>query len=233
EMGMYLGLPAIVGRSKKKMLEFIKDRLKTKIKGWKGKFLSTTRKEVMLKSVLAAIPTYALSCFQLLDGLCKEITSLSSNFWWGQTEDKRKMHFLFEKWIKMQMGKIICDSKSRGGLGFRDLKAFNMALLAKQAWCILSYPDSLLARVLKSKYFPHSTFRDASTSSTGSWIWRSILWGKDLLVTGLRWRISDGKNINVWTDSWIPRNNGFTPKSIQMQNNLDHKVADLIDEDTH
>ncbi|XP_016458490.2 uncharacterized protein LOC107782157 [Nicotiana tabacum] len=132
-----------------------------------------------------------------------------------------------EKWERL------CDSKSRGDLGFRDLKAFNMALLAKQAWRILSYPDSLLTRVLKSKYFSHSTFLDASTSSTGSWIWRSILWGRDLLVTGLRWRISNGKNINVWTDPWIPRKNGFTPKSIQMQNNLDLKVADLIDEDTH
>ncbi|XP_075092491.1 uncharacterized protein LOC107771940 [Nicotiana tabacum] len=161
EMGMYLELPAIVGRSKKKMLEFIKDRVKTKIKGWKGKFLSTAGKEVMLKS--------------------------------GQTEDKRKMQI--EKW------EILCDSKSRGGLGFRDLKAFNMALLAKQA--------------------------------RRSWIWRSILWGRDLLVTGLRWRISDGKNINVWPNPWIPRKNGFTPKSIQMQNNLDLKVVDLIDEDTH
>nr|XP_016455260.1 PREDICTED: uncharacterized protein LOC107779354 [Nicotiana tabacum] len=108
-----------------------------------------------------------------------------------------------------------------------------MALLAKQAWRVLSYPDSLLARVLKRKYFPHSTFLDVFTPSTGSWSWRSILWGRDLLVTGLRWRISDGKNINVWIDPWIPRNNGFTPKSIQMQNNLDFKVADLIDEDTH
>ncbi|OIT23670.1 putative mitochondrial protein, partial [Nicotiana attenuata] len=225
EMGMYLGLPAIVGRSKKMMLEFIKDKVKTKIKGWKGKFLSTEGKEVMLKSVLAAIPTYALSCFQLPDGPCKEITSLFSSFWWGQTEDKRKMHI--EKWDRL------CDSKSRGGLGYRDLKAFNMALLAKQAWRILSYPDSLLTRVLISKYFPHSTFLDAFTSSTGSWIWRSILWGRDLLLTGLKWRISDGKIINVWTDPWIPRNNGFTPKSIQMQNNLDLKVADLIDEETH
>ncbi|KAH0773751.1 hypothetical protein KY290_010888 [Solanum tuberosum] len=66
----YLGLPAVVGRSKKRMLEFIKERVKTKIKGWKGKILSTAGKEIMLKSVLAAIRTYALSCFQLLDGLC-------------------------------------------------------------------------------------------------------------------------------------------------------------------
>ncbi|XP_070017859.1 uncharacterized mitochondrial protein AtMg00310-like [Nicotiana sylvestris] len=191
-MGKYLGLPAIVGRSKKKMLEFFKVRVKTKTKIWKGKFLSTVGKEVMLKFVLAAIPTFALSCFQLHDGLCKEIASLFSNFWWGQTEDKRKMYF--EKWERLY------DSKSRGGLGFRDLKAFNMALLAKQAWRILSYLNSLLARVLKSKYFPHSTFLDDSTSSIGSWIWISILWGRDLLVNGLRWRISDGKNINVWTD---------------------------------
>ncbi|KAH0706041.1 hypothetical protein KY285_010572 [Solanum tuberosum] len=70
DMGMYLGLPAVVGCSKKRMLEFIKERVKTKIKGWKGKILSTAGKEIMLKIVLAVIPTYALSCFQLPDGLC-------------------------------------------------------------------------------------------------------------------------------------------------------------------
>ncbi|KAG5608916.1 hypothetical protein H5410_020197, partial [Solanum commersonii] len=39
------------------------------------------------------ILTYALSCFQLRDGLYKEFTSLFSNYWWGEIKEKRKMHF--------------------------------------------------------------------------------------------------------------------------------------------
>lgn len=78
---MYLGLPALIGRSTKNMLDFIKKRVRARIKGWKGLFLSLAGKEVMLKAVLTAAPTYALSCFQLPEGLCKEITFILSNFW--------------------------------------------------------------------------------------------------------------------------------------------------------
>ena len=102
-LGLYLGLSAIVGKSKKKMLDFIKDRVRAKIKGWKNIFLSPAGKEVMLKSVLSAIPSYALSCFKFPDSLCKEITTILSNFWWGHDEDKRKMHF--EKWETLCLAK--------------------------------------------------------------------------------------------------------------------------------
>ncbi|KAK6774153.1 hypothetical protein RDI58_029392 [Solanum bulbocastanum] len=107
------------------MLKFIKERVKTKIKDWKSSFLSPAGKEVMLKSVLSSIPSYALSCFQFPDNLGKEITAIFSEFWWGKNEGKRKMHC--EKWQKH------CEAKSQRGLGFRDLKLFNKALLAKLA----------------------------------------------------------------------------------------------------
>lgn len=44
DMGMYLGLSAVVGRSKKRMLEFIKERVQTKIEGWKVKIFKYCRK---------------------------------------------------------------------------------------------------------------------------------------------------------------------------------------------
>lgn len=50
--------------------------------------------------------------------------------------------------------KKLCILKINGGLGFRDLEAFNMALLAKQGWRILNNPNSLLFTVLKGNIFP-------------------------------------------------------------------------------
>lgn len=47
--------------------------------------------------------------------------------------------------------------KDKGGLGLRDLSAFNLALLAKQCWCLLSNPNSFAAIVLKGKYFPRTS----------------------------------------------------------------------------
>lgn len=73
--------------TKKDLLSFIKERVLFKIKCWKDKFLSQAEKEILLKSVLAVIPSYALSCLQLPNGLCKKITSLFVKFWWGHIEE--------------------------------------------------------------------------------------------------------------------------------------------------
>lgn len=72
----YLGLPAFVGRSKKQVFNFVQDRVWKKQKGWKEKFLSTAGREVLIKSVVQAIPTYVMSCFLLLMGLCEHIESM-------------------------------------------------------------------------------------------------------------------------------------------------------------
>ena len=55
----------------------------------------------------------------------------------------------------------MCKSKNKRGIGFRNLQAFNLAMLAKQAWRILSNPDSLVARVLKARYFLTGDFLNA------------------------------------------------------------------------
>ena len=102
-------------------------------------------------------------------------------------------------WNKM------CHAKREGGMGFRDPEAFNQALLAKQAWRILQTPSSLCAQVIKARYFPEGSIMSATCPSGGSFTFRSILYGRDLLREGLVWRIGDGTAINVHHDNWIPR----------------------------
>ncbi|XP_031110709.1 uncharacterized protein LOC116014887 [Ipomoea triloba] len=41
--------------------------------------------------------------------------------------------------------------KKYGGLGFMDLRAFNLAMLGKQAWRFLTRPHSLVARIYKAR----------------------------------------------------------------------------------
>ncbi|CAA7059512.1 unnamed protein product [Microthlaspi erraticum] len=87
----------------------------------------------------------------------------------------------------------ICIPLEEGGLEFRDLKNFNIALLAKQLWRILYYPSSLLARVLKARYFRHSNPLDIEKSNAPSYGWRSMLAAKDLLKAGIRKNIASGE----------------------------------------
>lgn len=71
--------------------------------------------------------------------------------------------------------------KRGGGIGFHDMHLFNQALLARQGWRLIQKPDSLCARVLKSRYYPHGNFLDTVFSSNASPAWRGIKLGLELL----------------------------------------------------
>lgn len=90
----YLGLPSLVGRNKKASFNYIKERVWKKLQGWKEKLLSQAGREILIKAVVQAIPTYTMSCFKLPLGLCSEIESLIRRFWWGQKGDRRKVHWV-------------------------------------------------------------------------------------------------------------------------------------------
>ena len=163
----YLGLPVSIGKSRKKAFEYIKKKIWVRIKGWQEKLLSKAGKEILIKAVAQAIPTYAMSCFELTKGLCDELNSMIGRWWWSQNDKKNNIHWL--AWDKLTL------SKSNGGLGFRDLHLFNMAMLARQAWRLLVCPDSLCAQVLKAKYFPNGSILQCEARDGISYTWRSIL----------------------------------------------------------
>jgi hypothetical protein len=77
-------------------------------------------------------------------------------------------------------------AKEKGGLGYRDLECFNQAMLAKQGWCLIKHPSSLMAQMLKPKYFPIDGFLDSKLGSHPSFAWRSSIWNaKELLKEGM------------------------------------------------
>lgn len=59
----YLGLPNMVGRNKRASFQHLKDKIKSRIDGWSIRVLSQDDKEIFVKSILQAIPTYAMNCF--------------------------------------------------------------------------------------------------------------------------------------------------------------------------
>ena len=61
----YLGLPVYMGKSKEKTFAYLKDKVWKRVQGWKEKLLSKAGKEIFVKVVAQAIPSYTMSCFDL------------------------------------------------------------------------------------------------------------------------------------------------------------------------
>lgn len=99
-----------------------------------------------------------------------------------------------------------------GGLGFRRLRDFNLALLGKQAWRVMTEPRAFISKLLKARYFPNSSFRQAGLGSNPSYVWRSIYAAKDLIMAGSILKVGSGESIRVWDEPWIPDegNTGIT-----------------------
>jgi hypothetical protein len=180
----YLGLPVHVGQSKVGAFAHLKDRIWKQMQGWNEIFLSWAGKEILIKAVVQAIPTFAMGCFDLSKSLCDQIGAMICRFWWNQQEGKYKIHWLG----KEQMLK----PKEEGHLGFRDNHSFNIAMLAKQGWRLWQNPDSLCAQVLKAKYFPNSMVLEAKQKAGMLYTWRSVLSGIKLVKKGMIWRVGDG-----------------------------------------
>ncbi len=216
----YLGLPSFIGKEKITCFSQIKERVWSKVKGWKEKFLSQAGREVLIKAVVQAIPTYTMNCFKLPVTLCKEIEGIIRRFWWGQNSDKRKIHWL--RWEKL------CNSKGEGGLGFRDLQKFNLALLVKQFWRLMQCKSSLLYKVFSAKFFPNGNILKASAKARGSFAWRSILKVKDLTKSGLSWRVGDGTKIPIKGSNWLLDEGHRRVLSPLTNVPMDTKIAELI-----
>ena len=89
-------------------------------------------------------------------------------------------------------------------MGFRMIHEFNLTLLAKQLWRLVQYPDSLVARVLKGKYYRLSSPLRIAAVDNPSYVWTSISAAKKLLLLGIRSKVHSGYEINVWQDPWTP-----------------------------
>lgn len=97
----------------------------------------------------------------------------------------------------------LTEAKEDGGLGFKDLEAFNLALLWKQVWRLITKPNLLMSRGMKSKYFSNSSIFQAKNNSRDSWFWQSWNGAKVLLMEGCSWLVENGASINIWEDKWL------------------------------
>ncbi|KAA3462544.1 LINE-1 reverse transcriptase isogeny [Gossypium australe] len=186
----YLGLPIPIGKKRSKAFKNVAERTARRINSWSKCLLSYSGKEIFIKSVLQSIPTYAFSIFLAPKTVLEEIQSMMCRAWWGSGDNKRNWNML--AWEKM------CHPKGMGGLGFRDLRLFNVDLLGRQVWRLLNHKDTLCYRVLSSKYFPDRDVFHPKKVDRPSFTWQNILKAACILYDGFDWCVGNGRNINIW-----------------------------------
>lgn len=172
-MGSYIGLPESLGGSKAQVFSFVQNRLNNRINGWTFKFFNKGGKEVIIKSVVTALPNHAMSVYRLPKATVKKLTSAIAQFWWSTGGSAKGMHW--KSWDKL------CLYKDNGGLGFKDLTDFNPAMLGKQLWRVIEKPDTLFSRVLKERYYWNASPLELIRSYFPSYGWRSIIYARSLV----------------------------------------------------
>jgi len=126
---MYLDLPIGGNPRRLSFWDPIVNCIKARMSGWNSRFLSFGGRLVFLKSVLTSLPVYALSFFKVPSGIISSVESLFNNYFWGGSEDHKKIF-----WIGWHN---VCLQKEYGGLGVRQLRELNYALLGKWCWRML------------------------------------------------------------------------------------------------
>ena len=110
----------------------------------------------------------------------------------------------------MVIWKKVCCSKSKGGLGVKDLRKQNISLLVKW-WWKLETQDGLWQKIVKAKYLRNKTVASVKPRISDSPSWKNLLKVKDtyfvcvefllrkviLLDYGmiLGWKVFLGKNL--------------------------------------
>lgn len=130
----YLGLPTAVGHITSGTFDYIGERIQSKLQGGSERLISCAGREVRFKSIVQAIPTYTMSCFKLTKKVCKGFTSCMAKYQWSSSLDRRLLHWI--SWPSLATPKI------HGGMGFQDLELFNLSLLGKHGWRLVTSPDS-------------------------------------------------------------------------------------------
>ncbi|XP_050222822.1 uncharacterized protein LOC126672915 [Mercurialis annua] len=188
----YLGVPLFAGAPRKIYLQSIADKVTNKFAGWKGSALSMAGRVTLVNSVILSSLLHSFSIYKWPTSLIEHLEKCIRNFIWTGSIEKTKL--VTVPW------RICCRAVKDGGLGMKNLKAMNKAMLSKIAWDMIS-SDTFPLNILKSRFLTVSGV--PKKLPIGSSFWSSIreVYASDKVAC--RWIIGENSRLNFWTDEWI------------------------------
>jgi len=137
------------------------------------------RRVTLIKSVISSISLYYMSLFKMSVSVINIIIRMQREFLWGWGHEGRRI-----AWVEWEN---TCKTKEESGLGIKDLRMFNMAILGKWKWRWRGEPG-LWKEVLLSKYASWRALDKGIDGNYNSWWWRDIR------------KICGGRQITNWFD---------------------------------
>ncbi|KAA3474645.1 reverse transcriptase [Gossypium australe] len=223
-LGTYLGATLLHDRVTKSTFNFVVDKIRRKLNSWDARKLSFAGRITLAQSVLLSIPSYFMQTMMIPRGVCDVIERLVRQFIWGGTGMQPKMALV--GWD------TICQPRSCGGLGLRQLNDQNLSFFMKIGFSLVSKSDMLWVRVLRSKYGWKNQLPETISKYKCSHLWRALskLWPS--IRENLIWSIGDGATTRCWKDPWIPGMGILISKIPSFSNlNLDCCVREMVNID--
>ncbi|GMI95171.1 hypothetical protein HRI_003186400 [Hibiscus trionum] len=200
----YLGLPLGASRNLPSLWDPVVNSVRTRLEGWKPKFLSMWGRITLIKSVLTSLPIYFLSIFKIPEAVATELNKLIARFLWGGDGETRKIH-----WV---CWRTVCNPREAGGLGILDLRLLNRSMLSKWSWRYGNESNCLWRKVVEAK-IPGSVNRflpQKASKKQASWTWYDVAnmlhkndeWSKQF-NSNLELKVGRGDRIKFWFDCWL------------------------------
>lgn len=172
--------------------------IKAKVNSWSARSLSYAGRLLLLNTVINGITNFWTSTFILPKACISKINSLCSAFLWhGTTEGSHSAKVAWESVIL---------SKAEGGLGCRDLRAWNKACTVKLIWLLFKKSGSIwvawfIKEILKGEL---SNFWTIKPKQQHPWLVKKLLQLRSVTFQWIRTRVGSGTSVRFWSDHWSP-----------------------------
>ncbi|XP_028556243.1 uncharacterized protein LOC110114731 [Dendrobium catenatum] len=189
----YFGIKIALRRLAKNYYQFVINHALNKLNSWGARFLSMAGRLILAKSSLLSLPTFVSTHSLITKKILYDLDRICRDFIWHQNKDNKGLRYIALD--------DLCTPRNRGGLGMHSSVKRVGLLRARLAWRFYQNPSSLLFKCLTAKQASNIW---NGKSKQGQSAARSIISnGVSFLKPIIRWKISNGANINMMDDIWL------------------------------
>ncbi|XP_022032645.1 uncharacterized protein LOC110933746 [Helianthus annuus] len=226
----YLGL--MVGANMNRIASWrpVYDIFEKRLSLWKASVLNIGGRVMLIRSVLESLPSYFFSLYRAPAKVVEDLEGITRKFLWGGSSSVKKLH-----WVPWDR---VASPKKMGGIGIRNLKEVNIALLSKWGWRFMTDKDNLWVKVISAIHSGGSNWDFFPSRKSFGGVWCSIVSVLKRPVVGniqvrnlFRGVLGSGENILFWLDPWlfdVPLKNKF-PSLFHLEVVKNCSVRDRLD----